>query len=222
MALSPRDSYAAADVHTAPPQKLQLMLIEAALRSAERARRHWRDGRKDLALGAIVHAQAVLGQMLAAIDRPAGGQLAEKVSAIYDFIFRKLVEAGQQHDEQSLADAVRILEIERETWRMLCEQIAAQGARRRLIGRRRRLVCYSPARRRAVGARRPRSPHVHRRRPGAPVRRTLAGSLICVLGAHFPAHSGATAGSSSTVTGAPPSPPAAGAISSRCRPLGTG
>ncbi|MGA2620098.1 MAG: flagellar export chaperone FliS [Thermoguttaceae bacterium] len=128
MALTPRDTYAAADVHTAPPQKLQLMLIEAALRSAERARRHWRDGRKDLALGAIVHAQAVLGQMLAAIDRPTGGQLAEKVSAIYDFIFRKLVEAGCRHDEKSLADAVRILQIERETWRLLCEQLAAQGA----------------------------------------------------------------------------------------------
>ena len=123
MAASPRDNYLSTEVRTATPQKLQLLLIDAALRSANRARQLWAQERDDLAILSLVHAQSVLGQMLAAIDRDAGGDLATRVSAVYEFIFRSLVKAGHRHDEQSLADATRILEIERETWRQLCEQI---------------------------------------------------------------------------------------------------
>jgi flagellar secretion chaperone FliS len=129
MASLAQDSYLATGVKTATPQKLQWLLIEAALRSANRARDQWRQGRDDLAIGAIAHAQSVVGQMLATIDRNAGGELASRVSSVYEFIFRSLVKAGHRRDEACLADAIRILEIERETWRQLCEKIAAdQGA----------------------------------------------------------------------------------------------
>ena len=123
-----RDSYLSTVVKTAAPQKLQWLLIEAALRSANRAGEFWRQGDNEQATEAIVHAQTVLGQMLAAIDRDSGGQLAKQVSTVYEFIFRSLVKAGQHRDERSLAEAIRILEIERDTWRQLCEKIAANHA----------------------------------------------------------------------------------------------
>ena len=72
MAFSARDTYLGTAVRTAAPQKLQWLLIEAALRSANRGREFWRQGRNDQAIEAIIHAQRVLGEMLAAIDRDAG------------------------------------------------------------------------------------------------------------------------------------------------------
>ena len=44
--------------------------------------------------------------------------------ALYVYIFRCLVEAGLLHDATKLADAIHLLEIERETWRQLCQQTA--------------------------------------------------------------------------------------------------
>jgi flagellar protein FliS len=123
-----RDNYLSTEVKTAAPQKLQWLLIEAALRSANRTREFWRQGDDERATEAIVHAQSVLGRMLAAIDRDGGGELAERVSTVYEFIFRSLVKAGQHRDEQTLAEAIRVLEIERETWRQLCEKISADHA----------------------------------------------------------------------------------------------
>lgn len=123
---SVRENYLATEVRTASPQKLQLMLIEAALRSAERARQQWATRQDDMALGSIVHAQAVMGEILAGMDRETGGELVTKVSAVYDFIFRNLVQAGQTHSERHLADAIRVLEIERETWRQVCEKMTAE------------------------------------------------------------------------------------------------
>jgi flagellar protein FliS len=125
MPSSARDNYLTTQVRTAPPQKLQLMLIEAALRSAQRVQQHWQGHRDEAALNSLLHAEAILGQMLAAIDREQGGDLAQKVSSIYNFIFQRLVAAGQRHSEECLADAIRLLEIERETWRLLCEKLAS-------------------------------------------------------------------------------------------------
>ena len=67
--------------------------------------------------------------MLAVIDHEAGGELARRVSAVYEFIYRSLVKAGHRHDEKGLDDAVRILEIERETWRQVCDRLAADAPR---------------------------------------------------------------------------------------------
>ena len=70
-----QDHYLLTQVKTATPQKLQLLLIDTALRSANRARQYWQQGRNDLAVRALLNAQEVVAQMLAAIDREAGGDL---------------------------------------------------------------------------------------------------------------------------------------------------
>jgi flagellar protein FliS len=122
-----RDHYLFTDVKTATPQKLQLLLIEGALRLANRAGQFWQQGRNDLALQSLLDAQAIVAQMLAVIDHEAGGDVAKRVSALYEFIYRSLVKAGHRRDEKGLADAIRILEIERETWRQLCEKLAVHA-----------------------------------------------------------------------------------------------
>jgi flagellar protein FliS len=122
-----QDNYVATEVHTATPQKLHLLLIDAALRSAQRARQFREQGRDDRAVASLVHAQEVVGQMLADIKPEVGGDLAARVSSVYEFIFRCLVQAGHRRDEKSLADAIRILEIERETWRQLCDKLAVNA-----------------------------------------------------------------------------------------------
>ncbi len=124
-----QDSYLFTEVKTATPQKLQLLLIETVLRLANRARQFWQEGRNDRAVVALVNAQSVMAEMLASMDRKAAGDLAEPVSAVYEFIYRSLVKAGHRHDEESLGNAIRILEIERETWRQVCDKLAMDVSR---------------------------------------------------------------------------------------------
>jgi flagellar secretion chaperone FliS len=126
---STRDNYLAMEVRTSPPQKLHLMLIEAALRSARRARQHWQAKQDEDALASLIHAQQVVGELIGGMDREAAPELTERVAAVYGFIFRSLVRAGHRHEEQSLDDAIRILDVERETWRQLCEKLSGVEVR---------------------------------------------------------------------------------------------
>jgi flagellar secretion chaperone FliS len=121
---SVRDNYLTAEVQTAPPQKLHLLLLEAALRSCERVRQHWRANQDDLALEPLIHAEEIVNELVCGLNRQANEELARKLAAVYLFVFRCLVDAGYRRDEKKLADAIRVLEIERETWRQACNKLA--------------------------------------------------------------------------------------------------
>jgi flagellar protein FliS len=124
MAYSPQESYQATEAKTATPQKLQLMLIEGALLMANRAKQMWNEGRNDMALKSLLRAQKILSEMMIAVDLDNGGDLVKRVLAIYEYIYRNLVLAGYYRDEKSLANAIRVLECERNNWRTICEKLA--------------------------------------------------------------------------------------------------
>jgi len=123
---SARREYLATEVLTATPQKLQLMLIEAAIRSAETAREKWKAEKNDEACEALIHAQDCIGEMLAGLNKEVDSELTRKVAGVYLFIFRSLMEANYHHDEKKLDDALEVLEIECETWRQVCEKLGSK------------------------------------------------------------------------------------------------
>jgi flagellar protein FliS len=117
---SSREHYMEAAVMTASREKLHLMLVEGALRLAERALDQRRAGREDDAFTAILRAREMLNELICGIKHEGADELARRVAAIYVFIFRKLVDAGYPRQERPLEEAIRVLQIERETWRQVC------------------------------------------------------------------------------------------------------
>lgn len=128
MEVSVRDEYLTTQVLTATPQKLHLMLIEAAVRSAEQASRQWQEGDPGAAGEALVHAQDCAGQLLAGLDHEGGPDVVRKLAALYVFVFRRLVHANLHRDAKALDDALRILRMERDTWRQVCARPEAPDA----------------------------------------------------------------------------------------------
>ena len=123
MAFTAQQNYQATEVRTAPPQKLQLMLIECALLMANRAKQAWSEGCNDVALKSLMRAQKILAEMMSTVDLDAG-HIVKNVLAIDEFIYRNLVRAGSYRDEKALADAIRVLERERDNWRLVCEKLS--------------------------------------------------------------------------------------------------
>lgn len=118
-----RDEYLATEVLTASPQKLQLMLIDAAIRAASRAQSLWTGERTEAVTCAIVQCQSLVAQLIAGLVPNHESPLVQRVIAVYEFVHRTLVAAHRQRDPSRLADVLAVLEIERETWRQVCEQL---------------------------------------------------------------------------------------------------
>ena len=114
------------DVRTASPQKLRLMLIEGAIRNIERTKQAWQNEDADgKALEYLIKAQNIVSELIATLDRDTDPKLASQVASIYLFIYRRLLDAGIELNPDKLDDAARVLEEERETWRLACEQSPA-------------------------------------------------------------------------------------------------
>ena len=127
MQSSARENYLVNEVTTAAPQKLHLLAIEAAIRSAQHARAQWQSGDDGPAYESLNRAEEIVGELLGGLRREAAPELVKRVASVYLFVFRCLLDASHRRDEKKLDDAIRVLEIERETWRQVCRQLGSDG-----------------------------------------------------------------------------------------------
>ena len=120
---STRNNYLETEVMTASPQKLQCMLIEAAIRNLQRAKHFRGEADREQACEAMIRAQEIITQILSGLNHEIGGDLTRKVASIYMFLFRTINEAQRSDDDVKIDECLGVLEIERETWRQLCEKL---------------------------------------------------------------------------------------------------
>jgi flagellar secretion chaperone FliS len=128
MPSSVRDSYLETEVMTATPQKLQYMLLDAAILAIQKTKRSWASERDDEACETLIRAQQIMSELLCGLNREVDSDLAKKVAAIYLFVLRNLMDAHARKDVQKLDGALDVLEIERETWRRVCEELGSTSA----------------------------------------------------------------------------------------------
>ena len=121
-----RQNYLQAEVHTATPQKVRLMLIEAAIKNIHRTKKAWEEERFEAGFESLSLAQDIVAELLSSLDKEGNPELAGKIASIYVFIFRCLAEAGMSHDQKKMDDALRVLNSERETWRQVCEKFGSK------------------------------------------------------------------------------------------------
>jgi len=104
-------------VTSADPHKLISMLFQGALLAIANAK----SGilRKDIpAKGkSISHAIAIIGEGLhASLDKNVGGELAQNLSALYDYMVTRLVAANLKNDIATLDEITRLLTELKEAW----------------------------------------------------------------------------------------------------------
>lgn len=119
--MSPHDIYLETQVTTATPQRLRLMLIEAAIRQARRALEFWEAGRETDALDALTRCREIVGELLAGV-KEAASPLAKQVLALYVFLLNTLTGAQFSRSREAVEAAIRVLEEDRQTWQLLCER----------------------------------------------------------------------------------------------------
>src|SRR5262245_46797926 len=129
-----QSTYLESKVLTATPQRLHLMLIEGALRIARQADEALRRGEPagaggTSAGGPLLRVIDIVGELLAGV-RDQKTKLNQQLADLYLFLFRKVSEAKINSDTAALAEAIKILEYERQTWQLVCEKFggAAESA----------------------------------------------------------------------------------------------
>jgi len=110
-------------VLTATPEQLQLMLYDGAIRYALQARDAIVEKDFSTSYEKLTRAQNIIAEMQAALNYEINRELCERVAAVYNFIYRTLINANVNRRVEDIDDAVKVLRIERETWQILVDKV---------------------------------------------------------------------------------------------------
>lgn len=131
---SAAQAYAKVGVETgvaaASPHKLIVMLFDGALLAIANAGLYMQ--RKEIANKgrSISHAIDIINCGLkASLDKNAGGELAEKLDALYDYMSTRLLHANMHNDKQALDEVARLLGEIKSAWEEIANDPAVNGAK---------------------------------------------------------------------------------------------
>lgn len=108
---------------TATPEQLHLMLYDGAIRFALQGRDAMVRKDYETMYLRLTRAQNVIIEMLNGLNYEVNAELCQRMASIYNFIYRKLVDACVGRKTEDLDDAVRVLRMERETWQILVDKV---------------------------------------------------------------------------------------------------
>lgn len=105
---------------SASPHGLVLMLYEGAQTAVAAARMHAELGQKAQRAQAISKAVAIIQDgLMASLDREAGGELAEQLFALYDYMVTRLIEANLHNRGEALEETGRLLHELGSAWKQI-------------------------------------------------------------------------------------------------------
>jgi flagellar protein FliS len=110
------DDYLQTQVLTASPHRLHLMVIDGALRHAARAELSLSAGDFETAHLALNKCREFVAELLSGLDAGPAPELVDRLKNLFLFVYRNLAEADRRRNAALVRDAMKILEMHRETW----------------------------------------------------------------------------------------------------------
>ena len=118
------------EIGTANPHKLILMLLDGALMAIASANRHMEHGEIPEKGAAISQAITIIGDGLrASLDVQAGGDLAEKLGALYDYMCDRLFYANLNNSAATLDEVSGLLGEIKSAWVEIGDKPAVHPAK---------------------------------------------------------------------------------------------
>jgi len=128
MAPNPYAAYRQTQVATADPVELVVLLYEGAIRFTSNAVAALNGGDHEAAHRMFVRAQEVVLELLSSLDLEQGA-VAENLAVIYDYLYRRLIDANVRKDATIAQEVVGHLRLLLDGWRSVRPTPAhAEGA----------------------------------------------------------------------------------------------
>jgi len=127
------NAYVETQVMTASPERLHLMVVDAAIRFARQGEMALTAGDHEAAFHALTRSRSCINEIVSGIAAEPNPELAERLKALFLFVHVNLARADFIHDSQLVRDALAILGTHRQTWlellgRMQREHAAPSGS----------------------------------------------------------------------------------------------
>jgi flagellar protein FliS len=111
--------YREADISSMAKEKILVLLYEKTIADLQEAAAAAAAGNRLQMTGRINHAMRIVTELRSALDHSAGGQIADNLDALYDFIFRELLEFLADCDARHAENSIQVLDPLLDAWRQI-------------------------------------------------------------------------------------------------------
>jgi flagellar secretion chaperone FliS len=119
-AAAPTTAYKESAVLTAPPEQLVLMLYDGIHRFLFQATVAMRGGDFILTNAKLQRAEAIIDELIATLDHEQGGDIADRLNAIYLYARRTLGESRVEKSPDKIEHVQGLIRQLRESWAQIC------------------------------------------------------------------------------------------------------
>lgn len=109
------------------PHQLILMLIDGAIEKTASAAGQMLHGDTAEKGRLISGSISIIDSLRASLDRKLGGQLAENLDQLYDYMLRRLLQANVNNDPEALGEVLALLKQVREAWAAIPQEYRGAG-----------------------------------------------------------------------------------------------
>lgn len=89
-------------IQSASPKDLVILLYEGCIKKIRLAELGLEDNRLDLVNENLIKAQDIISELLNTLDMEQGGEIAENLATLYDFLLNELYQANIQKDVEKM------------------------------------------------------------------------------------------------------------------------
>jgi len=115
--------YQRAQVESATPEKLVLMLYDGAVRKISQAESHFKRGDTAEFHSQIVKVQKIISELMLALDQDEGGEVVDNLTRLYDYMLRQLALALVRKSPELAIEVRSLLEELRDAWKGAIEEV---------------------------------------------------------------------------------------------------
>ncbi len=120
------DEYMASQVMTAPPHQLHMLVVDGAIRFARQGRQALQDEDVETAHIALGKSRDCVSELISGLDEEQSPELTDQLKGLFFYAYRNLVQADIDRELQMIDDALRVLEVHRETWQALTDRLSQE------------------------------------------------------------------------------------------------
>ena len=119
--------YRQTQIDTAPKEQILLMLYDGAVRFLNQAKAGFAEKNIEKIHNNIVKVQNIITEFESTLDMKTGGEFAQNLFALYEYINTQLLLANIKKREECLDEALKHMTELRDTWRQAVKQFKAAG-----------------------------------------------------------------------------------------------
>ncbi|HOI89505.1 MAG TPA: flagellar export chaperone FliS [Candidatus Rifleibacterium sp.] len=109
-------AYRKTQIETASPETLILMLYDGALRFMGQAEIAFEEKNIEQISNLLLRVQAIFAELMTALDKEKGGEIAVNLERLYVFFLEKLGEANVKKDVKPMLEIKPLVQNLRNTW----------------------------------------------------------------------------------------------------------